>query len=65
MVKIEGYIIRIRYIGGYLIIDKFIEMNAAIEEKKIKKQNEKISVLEMLGRKIVVQIKKINKYWSF
>ena len=41
MVKIEGYIIRIRYIGGYLIIDKFIEMNAANEEKKIKKQNEK------------------------
>ena len=41
MVKIEGDTIRIRYIGGYLIIDKFIEMNAANEEKKLKKQNEK------------------------
>ena len=41
MVKIEGDTIRIRYIGGYLIIDKFIEMNAANEEKKVKKQNEK------------------------
>ena len=41
MVKIEGDTIRIRYIGGYLLIDKFIEMNAANEEKKLKKQNEK------------------------
>ena len=41
MVKIEGDTIRIRYVGGYLIIDKFIELNAAAEEKKIKKQNEK------------------------
>ena len=41
MVKIEGDTIRIRYVGGYLLIDKFIEMNAANEEKKLKKQNEK------------------------
>ncbi len=41
MVKIEGDTIRIRYVGGYLIIDKFIEMNAANEEKKLKKQSEK------------------------
>ena len=43
MVKIEGDTIRIRYVGGYLLIDKFIELNAAAEEKKIKKQNEKTS----------------------
>ena len=41
MVKIEGDTIRIRYVGGYLLIDKFIELNAAAEEKKMKKQNEK------------------------
>ena len=41
MVKIEGDTIRIRYVGGYLLIDKFIELNAATEEKKVKKQNEK------------------------
>ena len=41
MVKIEGDTIRIRYVGGYLLIDKFIELNSATEEKKMKKQNEK------------------------
>ena len=41
MVKIEGDTIRIRYVGGYLLIDKFIELNAAAEDKKMKKQNEK------------------------
>ena len=41
MIKIEGDTIRIRYVGGYLLIDKFIELNAATEEKKLKKQNEK------------------------
>ena len=34
MIKIEGDTIRVRYVGGYLILDKFIELNAAIEEKK-------------------------------
>jgi hypothetical protein len=43
MVKIEGDTIRIRYVGGYLLIDKFIETNAATEEKKVKKLNEKNS----------------------
>ena len=43
MVKIEGDTIRIRYVGGYLLIDKFIELNASAEEKKIKKQNEKLN----------------------
>ena len=35
MVKIEGDTIRIRYVGGYLLIDKFIELNSSIEEKNI------------------------------
>lgn len=41
MIKIEGDTIRVRYVGGYLLIDKFIELNSATEEKKLKKQNEK------------------------
>ena len=41
MIKIEGDTIRVRYVGGYLLIDKFIELNAATEEKKLKKQSEK------------------------
>ena len=41
MIKIEGETIRVRYVGGYLLLDKFIEINAAIEEKKLKKQSEK------------------------
>lgn len=32
MIKIEGETIRVRSIGGYSLIDKFIEMNARIEE---------------------------------
>ena len=39
MVKIEGDTIRIRYIGGYLLIDKFIELNSVIEEKNINDNN--------------------------
>ena len=41
MIKIEGDTIRVRHLGGYLIIDKFIELNAANEEKKLKKISEK------------------------
>ena len=41
MIKIEGDTIRVRYLGGYLIIDKFIELNAVNEEKKVKKNSEK------------------------
>ena len=41
MIKIEGDTIRVRHVGGYLILDKFIELNAANEEKKLKKINEK------------------------
>ena len=51
MVKIEGDTIRIRYVGGYLIIDKFIELNAANEEKKIKKQSEKSNNASIAGKK--------------
>ena len=43
MIKIEGDTIRVRNLGGYLIIDKFIELNAANEEKKLKKISEKNS----------------------
>lgn len=32
MVKVEGETIRVRSLGGYSLIDKFIEMNAKIEE---------------------------------
>ena len=41
MIKIEGDTFRVRYVGGYLILDKFIELNAVIEDKKMKKINEK------------------------
>ena len=58
MVKIEGDTIRIRYVGGYLIIDKFIEMNAANEEKKLKKQNEKNSGLPTNKKKDISSNKK-------
>ena len=51
MVKIEGDTIRIRYVNGYLIIDKFIELNAANEEKKLKKQNEKSNNAGVAGKK--------------
>ena len=40
MIKIEGDTIRVRYLGGYLIIDKFIELNAVSEEKKMKKNGD-------------------------
>ena len=40
MIKIEGDTFRVRYVGGYLILDKFIELNAVIEDKKMKKINE-------------------------
>ena len=58
MVKIEGDTIRIRYVGGYLLIDKFIEMNATNEEKKLKKQNEKSSCLPANKKKDSLSNKK-------
>ena len=40
MIKIEGDTIRVRYVGGYSLLDKFIEINAALEEgKENKKKN--------------------------
>ena len=51
MIKIEGDTIRVRYVGGYLILDKFIELNAAIEEKKMKKINEKSNTGSNLNKK--------------
>ena len=38
MIKLEGEIIRVRYSGGYLLLDKFVELNAPLEENK-KKMN--------------------------
>ena len=38
VVKLEGEAIRVRYSGGYLLIDKFIELNATLEENKKKGQ---------------------------
>jgi len=32
MVKLEGETIRVRTGGGYILLDKFIEVNATIEE---------------------------------
>ena len=36
MIKLEGEAIRVRYSGGYLLIDKFIELNSSLEESKKK-----------------------------
>ena len=36
MIKLEGEAIRVRYMGGYLLLDKFIEVNAPLEENKKK-----------------------------
>ena len=43
VVKVEGEndseIIRVRYVGGYVLIDKFLELNANLEEGKVKTSN--------------------------
>ena len=42
MVKFESDLIRVRYSGGYILLDKFLEVNGPIEEKKLKaKANKK------------------------
>ena len=41
MVKIEKDNIRIRHVGGYSSLDKFIDNNAVNEENKLKKQSDK------------------------
>ena len=38
VIKLEGEAIRVRYSGGYLLIDKFIELNSILEENKKKGQ---------------------------
>ena len=58
MIKIEGDTIRVRYLGGYLIIDKFIELNAINEEKKLKKNNDKISNISANNKKKDIKKKK-------
>ena len=62
MIKIEGDTIRVRYSGSYLIIDKFIELNAATEEKKMKKNNEKNNNTNpSMNKKKEINQKKKNK----
>ena len=51
MVKIEGDTIKIRYIGGYLLIDKFIELNAAIEENNINDNNNNTNIKKKSSNK--------------
>ena len=41
MIKLEGEILRVRYAGGYLLLDKFVEQNAVLEENKKKKSKVK------------------------
>ena len=43
-IKIEGDSIKVKSIGGFLPLDKFIEINAGIEEGKIKKNSSKNSL---------------------
>ena len=43
-IKIEGDSIKVKSIGGFLALDKFIEINAGIEEGKIKKSSSKNSL---------------------
>jgi len=38
VIKLEGEAIRVRYSGGYLLIDKFIELNSILEDNKRKGQ---------------------------
>ena len=62
MIKIEGDTIRVRHLGSYLIIDKFIELNAASEEKKLKKNNEKNNnANSAMNKKKEINQKKKNK----
>ena len=43
-IKTEGDSIKIKSTGGYLLLDKFIENNALLEEGKVKKSNSKNSL---------------------
>ena len=43
-IKIEGDSIRVKSLGGFLTIDKFIEINSLIEEGKIKNNSSKNSL---------------------
>ena len=39
LIKIEDDNIKVKYIGGYYYLDKFLELNAPIEDIKLKKQS--------------------------
>ena len=51
MVKIEGDTIKIRYVGGYLLIDKFIELNSSTEEKNINDKNNNSNIKKKSSNK--------------
>ena len=48
MVKVEGEAIRVRYMGGYLLLDKFVESYAPLEDNK--KKNTKSSSINQNNR---------------
>ncbi len=51
MVKIESDTIKIRYVGGYLLIDKFIELNSEVEEKNINDKNNNTNIKKKSSNK--------------
>jgi hypothetical protein len=48
MVKVEGEAIRVRYMGGYLLLDKFVESYAPLEDNK--KKNAKANNINQNNR---------------
>ena len=43
MIKLEGEALRVRYSAGYLLLDKFVEQNAILEEKRKEKYKNKFT----------------------
>ena len=51
MVKFESDLIRVRYSGGYILLDKFLEVNGPIEEKKLKAKSAKKNKINIVNKK--------------
>jgi len=51
MVKFESDLIRVRYSGGYILLDKFLEVNGPIEEKKLKAKSSKKNKINNINKK--------------
>ena len=51
MVKFETDLIRVRYSGGYILLDKFLEVNGPIEEKKLKAKTSKKNKINFINKK--------------